>query len=278
MTSLGSLPIDKYPRTRHIRGSRVQPGDEDLEAVPFARIAGRPVVVEEKVDGANVGIRFSATGELLLQSRGHYLAGGPRERHFALLKQWATTFRSALSERLERRHVLFGEWLYAKHTMFYDRLPHYLMEFDVLDTADGTFLDTPRRAALLAGLSLPSVRVLFSGRLRRLEDLAALLGPSRFIAAGHLDRLRADAERLGLDGDRVVRETDPSSLMEGLYVKVEEGGIVTERYKFVRNDFLAAIARSDGHWLERPIVPNRLAEGADMFRGAGREAEPGEAG
>jgi hypothetical protein len=269
MNPAAGLAIDKYPRTRHIRGSRLQPGDEDLEAVPFSRIAGRHVVVEEKVDGANVGIRFAPGGELLLQSRGHYLTGGPREKHFTVLKQWATTLQGALADRLGRRYVLYGEWLYAKHTVFYDRLPHYLMEFDVLDTADGTFLDTPRRAALLVGLPLPAVRVLYSGRLRRLEDLTCLIGPSRFIAAGHLDRLRADATRLGIDAERAVRETDPSPLMEGLYIKVEEEGVVKERYKFVRADFLAAILRADGHWLQRPIVPNRLAEGVDLFAGAG---------
>ncbi|MFM7646844.1 MAG: RNA ligase family protein [Cyanobium sp.] len=265
MKPVASLTIDKYPRTQHIRGSRLQPGDEDLEAVPFSRIAGRHIVVEEKVDGANVGIRFSTAGELLLQSRGHYLSGGPREKHFTLFKQWATTLQGALADRLGHRHVLYGEWLYAKHTVFYDRLPHYLMEFDVLDTTAGMFLDTPRRAALLAGLPLPAVRVLFSGTLRRLEDLTALVGPSHFIVAGHLDRLRADTERLGIDAERAVRETDPSTLMEGLYIKVEEDGVVKERYKFVRADFIAAIARADGHWLERPIVPNRLAEGVDLF-------------
>jgi hypothetical protein len=205
---------------------------------------------------------------LLLQSRGHYLTGGPREKHFTLLKQWATTLQGPLADRLGRRHVLYGEWLYAKHTVFYDRLPHYLMEFDVLDTVDGTFLDTPRRAALLAGLPLPAVRVLFSGTLRRFEDLTRLLGHSHFLSAGHLDCLRADAEQLGLDPEQVMRETDSSTMMEGLYIKVEEAGVVSERYKFVRADFLAAIARADGHWLERPIVPNRLAEGTDLFAGA----------
>ena len=29
-------PIHKYPRTPHLEGSRLQPGDEDLDAVPLA--------------------------------------------------------------------------------------------------------------------------------------------------------------------------------------------------------------------------------------------------
>ncbi|MEO0841723.1 MAG: RNA ligase family protein, partial [Cyanobacteria bacterium J06643_5] len=81
--------IYKYPRTHHIRGSRLQPGDEDLNDIPFAEIKNRYVVVEEKVDGANAAISFSADGRIQLQSRGHYLTGGPREKHFNLFKQWA---------------------------------------------------------------------------------------------------------------------------------------------------------------------------------------------
>ena len=82
-------PMLKYPRTRHLEGSRLQAGDQDLSQVPFEDIRGQPLVVEEKMDGANCGLSFDEDGQLLLQSRGHYLDGGPREKHFALLKQWA---------------------------------------------------------------------------------------------------------------------------------------------------------------------------------------------
>ena len=44
--------IIKYPRTPHLQGSRLQPGDEDLSQRPFSDIAGRHVVLEEKIDGA----------------------------------------------------------------------------------------------------------------------------------------------------------------------------------------------------------------------------------
>src|SRR5215218_9662662 len=89
--------LRKYPRTRHVLGSRLQPGDEDLDAVPFAHLRGCHVVVEEKMDGANCAISFDrASAELRLQSRGHYLTGGPRERHFDLFKQWAAAHADAL--------------------------------------------------------------------------------------------------------------------------------------------------------------------------------------
>jgi hypothetical protein len=113
----------KYPRTRHIEGSRLGPGDADLDQVPFADVAGRHLVVEEKCDGANSAISCDADGSLLLQSRGHFLTGGPREKHFNLLKQWATCHQNALRDALGARYVMCGEWLYAKHTIYYDALP-----------------------------------------------------------------------------------------------------------------------------------------------------------
>lgn len=257
--------IWKYPRTRHIEGSRLQPGDEDLDAVPFRALVGRHLVVEEKMDGANCAVSFGQDGELRLQSRGHYLTGGGREKHFSLFKQWASSQAAALHEKLGNRYVVYGEWLYAKHTVFYDRLPHYFLEFDVLDTRDNVFLGTSQREELLAGLPIISVPVLHEGPLRRLKDLAALIGPSRYITAMQCDRLRQQCERLSLDVERAQRETDRSGLMEGLYIKVEEEGRVVERYKYVRADFLTAVFAAEGHWLDRPIIPNLLHDRVRLF-------------
>src|SRR5205823_7025930 len=132
------------------------------------------------VDGANAGLSFGAGGRLLLQSRGHFLTGGPRERHFALFKAWAARHRERFRAALGTRYVLYGEWLYAKHTVFYDALPHYFLEFDVLDTATGTFLSTDRRRALLHGLPLVPVPVLSQGPARSCDELLVHIGPSRY--------------------------------------------------------------------------------------------------
>ena len=149
--------IRKYPRTPHIEGSRLQPGDEDLSQIPFSAIAGKRLVVEEKCDGANSAVSFGPDGELLLQSRGHYLTGGYRERHFNFMKRWALTHRDAFYQALGSHFIMYGEWVYAKHTVYYDALPSYFLEFDILDRETGIFLDTPRRQALLKGLPVSSV-------------------------------------------------------------------------------------------------------------------------
>src|SRR5947209_14273061 len=172
------LPLHKYPRTHHLEGSRLQPGDEDLDSVPFSALKGRFLVVEEKIDGANAAVSFDAAGKLWLQSRGHYLTGGVREKHFNLFKQWAAAHAHRLRPVLTDRYVMYGEWLYAKHTVFYDRLPHYFLEFDVLDAETGAFLGTEGRRAVLDGMLVVSVPVLRTGPCRDLAEVTSLVGPS----------------------------------------------------------------------------------------------------
>lgn len=251
--------IKKYPRTPHIEGSRIQAGDEDLSQIPFKEIAGRYLVAEEKIDGANTGISFDKEGNLLLQSRGHYLTGGYRERHYALLKQWATVWSKRLYEVLGSRYIMYGEWVYAKHTVFYDMLPHYFMEFDIYDKENDIFLDTPSRQRLTSRLPVSSVPVLKEGVFKDQKELTSLLGASKYISDNHIERLREYALKNGLDADRQCRETDLSNTMEGIYIKVEEEGKVTFRAKYVRASFLQTVELSETHWLDRPIVPNQLS-------------------
>lgn len=260
-------PLHKYPRTNHIEGSRLQPGDEDSESVPFASLAGRYLVVEEKLDGANAGISFDESGRLWLQSRGHFLTGGAREKHFDLFKRWANTHADTVRSVLGQRFILYGEWLYAKHTIFYDHLPHFFLEFDVLDTESGLFLSTDRRRELLYGLPVVSVPVLLSGFLPNLAALTGLIGPSLYKSEHWRDGLAAIIEKRGLDTEQVWKETDPSDLTEGLYVKVEENGQVIERCKFIRASFLTTVLDSGTHWLRRSIIPNQLGADVDLFGG-----------
>ena len=252
------VTLKKYPRTPHLEGSRLQPGDEDLSQIPFSCIRGRHLVVEEKIDGANTAVSFDADGTVLLQSRGHYLTGGYRERHYNLLKQWASIHRDALFQVLGTRYIMYGEWMYAKHTVYYDRLPHYFLEFDIFDRQEQIFLSTQRRHAMLKELPVVSVPVLREGSFQTKEALLQLLGKSNYISDHKLESLRQTSEKLGLDVQRQIRETDPSDLMEGLYIKIEENGQVVDRLKYVRASFTQTVDVSQTHWLDRPIVPNGL--------------------
>ncbi|CAE7810657.1 unnamed protein product, partial [Symbiodinium microadriaticum] len=148
-TSFGNFT--KYPRTPHLFGSKGTDDDKHCsEADSNAFIADDSLIVEEKLDGTNVGIHFSDEGELVLQCRGHLITEGMHPQ-YDLFKQWAVVKRQALEERLASRFILFGEWVYAQHSVHYRQLSHYFFEFDIYDKQTEQFLNLTARMQLLCG-------------------------------------------------------------------------------------------------------------------------------
>jgi len=193
----------KYPRTPHLFGSKGTDDDKHLgEAESSDFIIDDSLIVEEKIDGTNVGIHFSDDGNLVLQCRGHLITEGMHPQ-YDLFKQWATVKRYTLEERLGTRFILFGEWVYARHSVFYRQLTHYFFEFDIYDKESGAFLDLEQRLLLLDGANIETVPVVHVGALKRAE-LEGLIGPSRFDSQFE---------------NPVTNQTD--NLMEGLYLRPE---------------------------------------------------------
>jgi hypothetical protein len=264
--NIHSLEILKYPRTPHLEGSRLQIGDEGQDHVLLSSLANQHAVFEEKLDGANSAISFSSAGQMLLQSRGHYLVGGGRERQFAPFKQWAQAHEDRLLALLEDRYVMYGEWLYAKHSVSYDQLPHYFCEFDIYDKQDCLFLSTARRKGFLNGSPVLSVPVLQEGRMpTHAKSLPAMLRHSLAKSVHWRQSFEKSVLRQGLDLDLCWKQTDKSDLSEGLYIKVEDARQVLGRFKWVRPDFVQTIVESGSHHSTRPIVPNGLADGVDIY-------------
>lgn len=268
---MSSQPIEnlvllKYPRTAHLEGSRLQVGDTDHQNTPYSRLHGCQIVVEEKLDGANVGLSFSDGAELLLQSRGHYLVGGGRERQFNLLKRWGTAHEQALLAQLEDRYVMYGEFMHKKHSVFYDQLPHWFNEFDIYDRQTQSFLATPARKTLLGDAPVLPVPVLYAGVAPpKLADLLALIQHSLAKTTRWRDCFEATVKREGYDLPKAWAMADKSDRMEGLYIKVEEDGRVVDRYKWVRSDFVQAILDANQHHSMQPYIPNQLAPGVDIY-------------
>lgn len=247
--------IIKYPRTPHLVGSGIQAGDEDLSQVPFSEILGKNIVIEEKIDGANCGISFQ-NGELLLQSRGHYLVGGNRERHYALLKKFGAENHALLYSILGERYIMYGEWMYAKHRIYYDALPEYFLEFDIFDKENKIFLDTPTRAKMLENSPVKSVPTLCQGVFKNKTEILKFLGKSAFISDKNKENLALECEKQGVPYADALDKSELSGYMEGLYIKVEENGEVKSRVKFVKPAFKQV--KTDEHWFENIIIPNKL--------------------
>jgi hypothetical protein len=255
----------RYPRTAHLMGSRLQVGDTTEGQISVVDLNGDDNVWEEKVDGSNTGISFSVDADLRLQSRGHFLIGGWREKQYNLLKTWTQRHIDALFDILGRRYIMYGEWCYAKHTVYYDRLSHYFLEFDIYDREQQVFLGTDVRHRMLAGSPIVSVPVVHRGGLKSDQAIRRLVQPSLYKSVDWLAVMQRVARAHGIDPQQAIRETDASALSEGLYLKVERNGRVIGRYKFVRPDFLQAILDSGSHWNTRPILPNQLAPDVDIF-------------
>ena len=235
----------KYPRTPHLFGSKGTDDDKHLnEKDSNAFIADESLIVEEKIDGTNVGIHF-LDGELVLQCRGHLITEGMHPQ-YDLFKQWAAVKRHVLEECLGEQFILFGEWVYARHSVFYRRLSHYFFEFDIYDKQAKAFLDLKQRLSILAGTGIETVPVVHQGILAK-TDLQSLIGPSQF-----------DSQF------ETPMSHQADNLMEGLYLRTEADGVVTGRAKFVRPEFVEKIKQST-HWQHQARVPNQLADGVDIW-------------
>jgi hypothetical protein len=234
-----------------------------------AQFPGCTFVREEKLDGANAGISFNDDLEMRLQSRGHYLTGGAREAQFGVFKEWARLHEADLLERLEDRYQMFGEWMFARHTQFYDQLPHLFLEFDIWDTKGQVYLSTPARHKLLEGSAVVSVPVVEGGWPASDREMRNMIRPSLYRSTDWRENLAVAAEAAGVDPETALFESGAHrpgpDLAEGVYVKIETEEHTVGHFKFVDANFTQAILESGSHWAARPIIRNLLAPGVDIM-------------
>lgn len=236
----------KYPRTPHLFGSKGTEDDRHLGPKASQRFIADPsLIAEEKLDGTNVGIHFTTKGRMVLQCRGHEITEGMHPQ-YDLFKQWTATKRPVLETMLSDRHILFGEWLYAKHSVHYRALPHYFFEFDIYDKVGAGFLSLTRRLEMMEGTGIHTVPLVHRGSAR-FDQLLDRIGESAF----------------GSSFDNPITGV-MDSRMEGLYLRTEADGMVSGRAKIVRPEFVERVKLSE-HWQHQRMVPNLLAEGADIW-------------
>lgn len=245
----------KLPRTLHIEGSRVPKGKIDPDAVEFSKLREQFLVVEEKVDGSGVSIFFDWEMNLHIHHRGSEV-NGPEYR---LLYEWGRNYEYDLFSILEDRYILFGEWMFKKHTIYYDCLSDYFLESDVYDQEKGIWLSTTARKELFQNFDfIKSVPVISSGIAISLNELTDLVTKSKYQSNNWRQSMQNVCEKLGYDVSAVLQETDSSNLMEGLYIKHEDEGQVLARYKYVRFEFVNKIINSGTHVKDRVLIKNQV--------------------
>lgn len=225
------MTFHRFPHTPHIAwlGAGQPRDDKVLSPTEAAEFLSADVILEEKVDGANIGFSLSDDGNLRIQNRGAYLSSDHSHPQFQPLFRWLRGKEDAIAEALFPDLMLFGEWCYAVHSVHYEKLPDLFLAFDVFDRRTGQFWSVARRNALTRSLGLEVVPFLGMGRYT-IAELKALLGQSRLTPG-------------------------PA---EGIYIRRESGDHLAARAKLVRAEFVQAI---DEHWSRRGLQPNAILRG-----------------
>ena len=219
----------RFPHTPHIAwlGAGMPRDDKVLAPHEVAHLLSGPVVVEEKLDGANLGISLAPDGKVRAQNRGQYLHE-PFSGQFSRLGSWLGAHRVALGGALQHDLILFGEWCAAKHSLDYEALPDWFVVFDVYERGAGKFWSSERRRAFAQDLGLATVPELFRGEMN-------LAGLNELLRDSH-SRYRAGPP-------------------EGIVIRRDMGDWCETRAKLVRAEFTQTIAE---HWSSRGLTWNRV--------------------
>lgn len=220
----------RFPHTPHIAwlASGAPRDDKVLPLEDAEKLLAGEVVIEEKLDGANLGFSIGSDGTLRVQNRGQYLLP-PFTGQFAQLGKWMESHQDRLFDALTESLIVFGEWCAARHSLDYDQLPDWLLMFDVYDRKTHRFWSTTRRNELALALGLSVVPCLYQGRI----TIRQLTGR----AFGEVSRFR--------QGDA-----------EGVIVRSEDAMWLQQRAKLVRPNFTQAITQ---HWRNRVVEWNLIA-------------------
>ena len=217
----------KFPSTPHLAllGGVDVRGDKVMSEPERDAFLKQELAVEEKVDGANLGISFDFDGNIRAQNRGAYLSL-PGLGQWKKLSDWLYLKSDALFDHLIDRYILFGEWCYAQHSVFYNRLPDWFLGFDVYDKHVERFLSRDRRDVFFRKIGIYTIPLIARGHFT-FSDLEKFLSLSRL-------------------GDQDA---------EGLYLRFDQGEWLVQRAKLVRPAFVQSIEQ---HWSRSQIKMNRL--------------------
>ncbi|MBT2469884.1 AAA family ATPase [Streptomyces sp. ISL-66] len=148
-----------YPRTPHLPWS---PGatSDDVRTTGIDGLAGREVVVTEKLDGENTTLYADGLHARSLDS-GHHPS-----------RAWVKALQSRIGPGIPADWRVCGENVYARHSLAYEELDSWFYGFSVWD--GDHCLDWDRSVRFLHGLGVPGPRVLWRGvfderALRRLR-------------------------------------------------------------------------------------------------------------
>ena len=79
------------------------------------------MIIEEKIDGSNLGISIDKDFKITYQNRSHYVCAD-EQTQWKGLDRWREANRG-IWDVLNEDIILFGEWMAYKHSIHYTKLP-----------------------------------------------------------------------------------------------------------------------------------------------------------
>jgi atypical dual specificity phosphatase len=227
-----AVTLFKFPRTPHIIDLGAATSDDVFTDAARPLVKGH-VILTEKVDGSNMGFSLSSDrSQIIIQNRSHYINPLTHEQ-FKKLGYWVDRHRRDLlkilgrDEHFPERYILFGEWLFATHSIPYTHLRDLFLAYDLYDRSTAQWADRKSLSGLLAPTTLHMVPIIHEGDMPSSEELKNMVQRQSKFWDGRI---------------------------EGVYVKVENYGRVVERGKVVRADFIAG----NEHWTKGGLRVNGL--------------------
>lgn len=213
----------KYPRTFHLPFS-LGASKDDRIADNISTLFNKSIIISEKLDGSCASLEYDSCF-----ARTH--SRSPTHQSFDGLKALHASVKFKIPNKLQ----LFGEWLYALHSIKYDKLPGYFLLFAVRDLSLMQWASWEEIEFWAKEIQVPTVPVLFSGSVSSEIELKKIIKslmnePSKF-------------------GD----------IKEGVVVRIQNSfkdeDFSTSVGKFVRKNH---VSPNNDHWLYKQIFKNKL--------------------
>ena len=136
----------EYPRIPHLHKSISNMTHDDIQLetpIEFPLEA----YVQEKVDGANLGVSWISSAIIRnrnnILKKGYIEKGTPSKLQFRPSWNWAHDHNKDiqwLSKELMSTVTVYGEWMYAQHSIGYDNLPDWFLAYDIWVAEERKFL------------------------------------------------------------------------------------------------------------------------------------------
>ena len=213
----------KYNRTFHLPWSKGASNDDKI-ASDISSLINIPIVISEKIDGGNCSLEHD-----YIYARTH---SKPADHpSFDIIK----AHHANIKYRIPKNIQLFGENVYALHSIAYTKLPGYFLLFNVRDTEKGIWESWDMVEQWAEEINVPTVPILFKGSVSSIDELKNIT-----------EQLSSEPSACG-------------GLREGVVVRIADS--------FKDDDFSKYVSKwvreghvdpNTGHWALKDVVPNKL--------------------